>query len=363
MNARPLFLAILALVGTTGTGVLAQTAAAPNEGSILTRDPATGAYRFSWWGRAGRTYFLQQSDDLLHWSYLPVIEAGADEATEWGFASSAPAFFVRLKPVDFPTSDPFGDDFDGDKVSNYDELLQGTDPLLATRDANGLPLDWETFYGLPVGLDANAPAPRGDGLTYLQAFRLGLNPLDFYDGHPPVLTLVSGDNQTGPAGGFVPLPLVVSVLDAAGAPFANAPVTFSVGQNGDLVRQSSSGVPAATLTVHTDSGGQAGVFFSFASADTLTSHVMAAIANVAQPAPVVFTEYPQVGGGGGTSPFAPTNFVSQGNPDGSLDMTWENHTDDQTPVEIQIQQADGTWKLVATLPPGTTSYHWPGGGQ
>ena len=44
--------------------VIAQAASDPNEGSVLNRDSSTGVYSFSWWGRSGRTYFLQQTGSV-----------------------------------------------------------------------------------------------------------------------------------------------------------------------------------------------------------------------------------------------------------------------------------------------------------
>ena len=64
MNPRTLVPVALASLLLTAAAV-AQTSTDPNEGALLTPGPAAGAYTFSWWGRAGRTYFLQQSDDLL----------------------------------------------------------------------------------------------------------------------------------------------------------------------------------------------------------------------------------------------------------------------------------------------------------
>ena len=77
-------------------------------------------------------------------------------------------------------------------------------------------------------------------------------------------------------------------------------------------------------------------------------------------ASVLFTESADNGGGTFTSPFAPTNFVSLAGADGSLDMSWTNNPDNDDPIEIEIRRADGSWRLIATLPAGTTSYHWPG---
>lgn len=153
-----------------------------------------------------------------------MIESGADQPIQWGFTSTAPKFFVRLEYTDLPTDDPFNDDFDGDGVSNYNEVLQNTDPLSANLDANGLPLDWERFYGVPVGIDATAPAPRGDGLSYLQAFELGLNPNDYYNGQLPQLFIVGGGNQRAVAGSLLPQPISIAVNYYGDQ---NAPLTFT----------------------------------------------------------------------------------------------------------------------------------------
>lgn len=125
----------------------AQSEGDPNEGSHITHDAFNGTFNFSWWGRPGNTYFIQHSDDLMTWEYVPIIESGAGETIEWGFTSSANTFFLRLKYTDEPTNDPALADFDRDGVGNMDELEQGTDPFhLADSDSDGLPDDWETFH-------------------------------------------------------------------------------------------------------------------------------------------------------------------------------------------------------------------------
>ncbi len=153
----------------------AQTSSAPNEG--LNIGSSAGNYDMSWWGRAGRTYFIQQTNDLLTpWQYLPLIESGADAPLAWGFTSTAPATFLRLRYSDIPTADPFAADFDGDKVGNFAELTNGTDPLRSLdSDNDGLPDDWELsiFGNLTNSGTADAD---GDSLTNLAEFQQGTNP-------------------------------------------------------------------------------------------------------------------------------------------------------------------------------------------
>jgi hypothetical protein len=363
MKSRPFFVAALVLALTPRLA-WSQTTTDPNEGSLVGQDPATGAYTFSWWGLAGRTYFLQQSDDLFSWSYLPIIESGNESAIQWGFTSSAPQSFMRLEYSDIPTDDPFNADFNGDGLTNWQNIEQGSDPLAAPLwDTNGLSLNWEQFYNIPAGIDPNAPAPRGDGYTYLQAFQLGLNPNDFYNGQAPTLAIVSGNNQTGSPGGFVPAPLVVSVLDGNGNPLTGAPVTFTVTSGGGQMQISSVGTPTALLTVLTDYNGQAKAFFQLPNVSSQSCQILAAPAGgggySARVAP--FTESSDGGGGSYNSPFAPTNVVATLNADGSGIVTWTNNADPSDPESINIRymDANGHWTILCTVPAGTTSYVIP----
>ena len=54
-----------------------QSASDPNEGIRIVYDEVNDLYDFTWWGRLGRTYFVQYGEDLQSWSYLPEVEAGA----------------------------------------------------------------------------------------------------------------------------------------------------------------------------------------------------------------------------------------------------------------------------------------------
>ena len=113
----------------------------------------------SWFGRAGQTYFMLTSDDLVTWTSLPLVEVGADEPLEYTF--TLPDGFVkrfwRLAVTDQTATDPQAADFDGDGLPTWWELQHGLNPLFA-GDAFG--------------------DPDLDELTNLAEFRLGLNPRD-----------------------------------------------------------------------------------------------------------------------------------------------------------------------------------------
>lgn len=149
-----------------------------DESGTLVADPSTGGHQLSWLGVAGKTYFVQYSDNLEEWEYFSVIKAGDGGIIDWGFVRPGRNQFVRLISTDQATTDPEGDDFDLDGVNNLDELSNGTDPLAsADADADGLPDDWETAHGLDSGIPADAASDGdGDGLTALQEFGHRANP-------------------------------------------------------------------------------------------------------------------------------------------------------------------------------------------
>jgi len=124
-----------------------------NEGQSLTEDSGTGNMTYEWWGKAGRTYFIQSSEDLMSWSYIPIIEPGIGEWIEWGFSTTADSLFLRLRFSDISMADPLTFDLDGDDIGNWDELLQETDPFAALDlDENTLPDDWELFWNSEIAV-------------------------------------------------------------------------------------------------------------------------------------------------------------------------------------------------------------------
>lgn len=160
----------------------AQTSTDLNEGSILTHDAVNDIYVFAWWGKTDRTYFIQQSGNLTEWNYLPEIETGTAAVIQYGMSTNENKIFARLQYTDQSTTHPETDDFDGDGVSNIDEItmspVQG-DPLDASsNDGDSIPDDWERFYGLDTtpGVDDSSADGEPDGLTNAGEFSAGTDP-------------------------------------------------------------------------------------------------------------------------------------------------------------------------------------------
>lgn len=124
------FLFYLSAVLLFSVALSGQTVTDLDSGTRIIHDSVNDDYSFLWWSQSPRTYFIEQSDDLENWFYVPVIEPGNDAVIEWGFATAADRVFLRLKHTGIRTLDPWNDDFDSDGISNYFELLLGTDPFV-----------------------------------------------------------------------------------------------------------------------------------------------------------------------------------------------------------------------------------------
>ncbi|MBP6506007.1 MAG: hypothetical protein KA257_00450 [Opitutaceae bacterium] len=288
-------------------------------GQTATDDPEPGlraevhptiadSYLLSWWGKSGHTYFLQHSTDLTAWTNLDLMETGEDAVMSYGFTSTAVADFWRVSWIDEAPVDPDNADFDGDGLTNAEELATTlTDPLKRDTDGDGLPDGWEIMHGFdpliaatseelagdgdsdglnllqesqadtdPTELDtdgdgmpdgwevlhdlnpvANADAAADDdddGVSNLQEFLNGTDPRDYFDGD----LRLTAQNSGRPGEDDV---LVVDVKQDDGAPWVNAPVTFRVAAGERRISATLGGPTYAdSVLVHTDANGQARVY-------------------------------------------------------------------------------------------------------
>lgn len=158
------------------------------------------------------------------------------------------------------------DDSDGDGLTNAQEFALGSDPTNPDMDSDGMLDGWEVRYGLDpwwnddAGLDLDE-----DGQTNLQEFQNGTDPSDFFNGMPPVITIVQGGTQIGTAGNYNYTPITVEVRNSAGVLLANAPLTFTITQgNGtlSLTRTTSPTANVTSLSLRTDANGRAFAYFA-----------------------------------------------------------------------------------------------------
>jgi hypothetical protein len=120
---------------------------------------SSNSWNLDWDGVSGRTYFLQHSDNLVDWQFFPLIEPGYGNPIPYGFATSAEKCFVRLMYTDVVTSNPYWDDFDGDGISNWDEVnIHGTNPLNSDSDGDGVPDGAEASLGTDPADPQSLPA-------------------------------------------------------------------------------------------------------------------------------------------------------------------------------------------------------------
>lgn len=129
------------------------------------RDGAS--HRLVWEGGSGVSYtcFVETSANLLNWVYLPKVHHGMGVFDISGSVSSGEKLFYRIQYLSHPPGavvDKDADDFDGDGVSNLDEVTMSQgDPLDAgSEDSDALPDDFERFHGL----DAEAEATTDTGI-------------------------------------------------------------------------------------------------------------------------------------------------------------------------------------------------------
>ncbi len=219
-------------------------------------------------------------------------------------------------------------------------------------DTNGLPDWWELYYLGQTGNASTNQSPAGDGYTLAQEYAMGRNPDDYYQGVAPVLTKISGDNQTNSSGAFVTNALVVQVKNAASVPLTNAPVIFWSTTGGGLATNTTTAPVSSYQLIRSGASGYAQVYLQqplVASATNTVTVAAGASTNL------TFTATTPADTG---SPAAPSNgTVAPGAAAGEIDLTWVNHADNATYIQIQDSTNGTTWTTVATLTdPTATSY-------
>ena len=89
-----------------------------------------------------------------------------------------------------------------------------------------------------------------------------VSPTDFYNGVPPIITILGGGNQNGAINTFLTQPFSIEVTGTNGNPLVNAPVTFNAALGGGLISASPSAVSGSSSAVFlTNTGGQVSAYY------------------------------------------------------------------------------------------------------
>lgn len=195
-------MAILLLTAAHQSRLQAQTFVSDQEISLRLQSLSSGEKILSWNGQANHTYFLQVSHDLSEWTWAPNIELGIAGPMSYEVDGPTDRGFYRLIRSSHTAADLDHADFDGDQLTNLEEItprprpggtngittLQSdiqTSPLDSDTDHDGLNDKWEQDHGLDPtdngirnidnGLNGD---PDGDGLTNAEELTASTDPFD-----------------------------------------------------------------------------------------------------------------------------------------------------------------------------------------
>ena len=133
-------------------------------------------------------------------------------------------------------------------------------------DLNGSPLDYDGD-GFPDYLEDG----NGDGIHDSGDLS---DWTDYYNGVLPGLTIISGNNQSGPLNAFLPQALIVQATNSLGVILTNAPLTFSVTNGLNQLAASSNGITSTSLSLRTDASGYAAIWLFLPTNAPVTNVVM-----------------------------------------------------------------------------------------
>ncbi len=117
---------------------------------MLEYDPVEDSSLLSWWGIEERFYFIQQSEDLVKWTFMPIFEVGSDDIISWGFRSNSHKLFFRAVHTADSDSELMQADYDEDGLTTWRENEEGSHPFNPDTHGDGI-FDGIAFkLGLPI---------------------------------------------------------------------------------------------------------------------------------------------------------------------------------------------------------------------
>ena len=183
-----------------------------------------------------------------------------------------------------------------DNLGGVSEPQNVTFTIALDSDGIGIPDYWQLEYFGYVGVNPDS-SPDGNGQTLLYDYQNGLNPTDYYDGMLPRLAVLSGNAQGGNYNSFLPQPVVIQVKDYYSAILTNAPITFTVTNGTALLAAATNETPSSSVSVKTDTNGQAvaWVYFPAAATNPPDSTIVASAFSGTNSTAIVVNEFVPLG--------------------------------------------------------------------
>lgn len=158
----------------------------------------------------------------------------------------------------------------------------------ADTDSDGLTDSQE----ITLGTGVNNPDSDGDGMTDGDEVVIQhSDPLDYYNGVLPNLSIASGDGQRGMPGTFLLAPMTVRVTGTNGNDLTNAPLTFAVVSGGATLATNSSDTPVASVNVRSTTNAEAQVLAFMPATLNTTNYVTATAWSGTNSVQVTFVAY------------------------------------------------------------------------
>ncbi|NQX02697.1 hypothetical protein HQ447_18715 [bacterium] len=206
------------ILGSGLSALEAQSLDTDQEIALRLQTLSSGEKILSWTGQENHTFFIQATHDLSDWTWAPNIEPGIAGPMSYEVDGPTDKGFFRLVRTDQTAADPDLADFDGDQLTNLQEIIPRprpggtggsstlnpdiqTNPLDSDTDHDGLTDKWEQDNGLDPTDDGsrnidNGPNgdPDQDGLTNAEEFAGASNAQDT---RPPISQFRRIDNPDG----------------------------------------------------------------------------------------------------------------------------------------------------------------------
>lgn len=227
---------------------------------------------------------------------------------------------------------------------------------------DGLPPGWQEWIAIHFpgvsNVDPHGDAD-GDGLSNLEEFLAGSDPNNYYSQGTttivPVITVVSGNNQSGLPGMFISEPLVVEVTNQMnGEALSNAPITFAVTQGDGYLAATNIGVPEAVVSLErrTDPEGKAFAYYQFPVSSAATTSIVVS-ADVEDASPATFSLQVSLES---SAPEAPSEVDVFDENDGSLKVVWKDNSHNEDNFIIEYLDGIGDWIQIGTAGENQISY-------